>query len=96
MPIDLTLPSLPVMAVTPTTAFSFSSAIVVAGSSRLTLPALSLFFKASGSASASTLRPTDKAVLGDTPGPTPPLFAPAIALWSWSASPQKASLPNVS
>src|SRR6266508_3896387 len=83
-------------AVTPTTAFSFSSAIVVAGSSRLTLPALICVFKASGSASASTLRPTDSAVFGETPGPTPPFFSPAMALCSWSASPQKASLPNVS
>ena len=40
MPIDLTLPSGLANAVTPTTAFSLSSAIVVAGSSRLTLPAL--------------------------------------------------------
>src|ERR1700674_2363812 len=82
--------------VTPTTALSFSSASVVAGSSKLTLPSLSCCFRDSGKASASTLRPTDKAVLGLTPGPTPPFFAPAIALWSCKASPQKASLPKVS
>ena len=46
MPIDLTLPSGLAKAVTPTTAFSLSSAMVVAGSSRLTLPALICFFKA--------------------------------------------------
>ena len=96
MPIDLTLPSGLAKAVTPTTAFSLSSAIVVAGSSRLTLPAAICFFKAAGSASASTLRPTDSAVFGETPGPTPPFFSPAMALCSCSASPQKASLPNVS
>src|SRR6185437_7649928 len=36
------------------------------------------------------------AVLGLTPGPTPPFFSPAMALCSWSASPQNASSPNVS
>jgi hypothetical protein len=30
------------------------------------------------------------------PPPTPPFFSPAIALWSCSVSPQKASLPKVS
>ena len=82
MPIDLTLPSGLAKAVTPTTAFSLSSAMVVAGSSRSTLPAASCFFNASGSASASTLRPTESAVLGETPGPTPPFFSPAMALCS--------------
>jgi len=40
MPIDWTLPSGLEKAVTPTTAFNLSNAIVVAGSSRLTLLAL--------------------------------------------------------
>src|SRR5262249_15760273 len=96
IPIDLTLPSGFVKAVTPTTAFNLRRARVVAGSSRLTFPAASCFFKLSGSASASTLRPTDNAVFGETPGPRPPFFSPAMALCNWSASPQKASLPNVS
>jgi len=46
------------------------------------LPAAICFFKVSGSASASTLSPTDSAVFGDTPGPTPPFFSPAMALCS--------------
>src|SRR5689334_6660527 len=96
MPIDFTLPSRSAKAVTPTTALSFRSAIVVAGSSRSTLPALICFFNAFGSTSASTFSPTDSAVLGETPGPTPPFLSPAIALCSCSASPQKASLPKVS
>jgi hypothetical protein len=96
IPIDLTLPLGLAKAVTPTTAFAFSSAIVVAGSSRLTLPALICAFNASGSASASTLRPTASAALGETPGPTPPFLAPAMALCGSSMSPHKASLPKVS
>src|ERR1700682_1953399 len=82
--------------VTPSMELSLSKASVLAGSSKLTLPSLSCCFRDSGKASASTLRPTDKAVLGLTPGPTPPFFAPAIALWSCKALPQKASLPKVS
>src|SRR5262249_59812808 len=66
--------------------------MVVTGSSRLTLPALICCFRAVGSASASTLRPTDSAVLGETPDPTPPFFSPAMALCSCSASPQNASI----
>ena len=61
--------------VTPTTAFSLSSASVVAGSSRSTLPALIAAAIFGGSASASTLRPTASAVFGLTPGPTPPFAA---------------------
>src|SRR5256886_14388833 len=82
--------------VTPTTAFSLRSAKVVAGSSRSTLPALSCSCSAGGRAPTSTLRPTDSAVFGLTPPPTPPCFSPAMALWSCSASPQNASSPNVS
>lgn len=51
---------------------------------------------AAGSVSASTLRSTDSAVFGETPGPTPPFFSPAMALWSCNASPQNAPLPKVS
>jgi hypothetical protein len=49
-----------------------------------------------GIAVASTLRPSARAVLGLTPGPTPPFFAPAIAWWSRSCPPQNAWSPNVS
>src|SRR6266705_1652155 len=96
MPIDLMLPRASKKPVTPTTAFSLSSAKVVAGSSRSTFPALSCAFSAWGRASTSTLRPTASAVFGLTPPPTPPRFSPAMALWSCSASPQNASSPNVS
>ena len=82
--------------VTPTTAFSFSSASVVAGSSRSTVPALMPAATSAGTASASTFNPTASAVFGLTPGPTPPFAAPAIASCSLSASPQNASSPNVS
>ena len=34
----------------------------------------------------STFKPTASAVLGATPGPTPPSLAPAMARWSFSAS----------
>src|SRR5213593_2387947 len=96
MPIDLMLPRASKKPVTPTTAFSLRSAKVVAGSSRSTLPALSCSCSAGGRAPTSTLRPTDSAVFGLTPPPTPPCFSPAMALWSCSASPQNASSPNVS
>jgi hypothetical protein len=29
------------------------------------------------------LRPTDNAVFGETPGPTPPFFAPGRQMWSY-------------
>src|SRR2546426_4919098 len=77
MPIDLMLPRASKKPVTPTTAFSLRSAKVVAGSSRSTLPALSWSCSACGRASTSTLRPTDSAVFGLTPPPTPPCFSPA-------------------
>ena len=91
MPIDVSAAAAVEEPVTPTTAFSFSSASVVAGSSRSTLPALIAAAIVCGSASTSTLRPTASAVFGLTPGPTPPFFAPAIAWCSCSASPQNAS-----
>src|SRR5713226_7646618 len=96
MPIDPILPALSNRPVTPTTALSLSRASVVAGSSRFTLPALICFLSPSGKASASTLRPTESAVFGLTPPPTPPFFSPAMAWCSCNASPQKASEPKVS
>ena len=54
-------------------------AIVVAGSSRFTLPAFICSTRSAGSASTSTFKPTASAVFGLTPGPTPPSLAPAIA-----------------
>ncbi len=49
-----------------------------------------------GSASTSTFSPSARAWFGLSPGPTPPLAAPAMAWWSFRASPQKASSPKVS
>ncbi len=95
-PSETILPESSNFPVRPTTALSLSSASVVAGSSRFTLPAAICCLSAAGSASESTLRPTASAVLGLTPGPTPPFAAPAIALCSCSVSPKKASDPNVS
>ncbi len=94
MPIDRMRPASSNRPVTPTTALSLSKARVVAGSFRSTLPALSCAFSSSGKASASTLRPTAKAVFGLTPAPTPPFFAPAIAWCSCKASPKNASEPK--
>src|SRR4029077_12991657 len=96
MPIDVMRPALSNLPVTPTTAFNLSRARVVAGSSRSTLPALICATSAAGKASVSTLRPTDSAVFGLTPPPTPPFFSPAMALCNCKAPPQKASEPNVS
>ena len=39
-----------------------------------------LLFSAAGNASESTFNPTESAVFGETPGPTPPFFSPAMAL----------------
>ena len=50
----------------PTTALSFSNATVVAGLFRSTEPFWIPVTTAAGKASASTLRPTDKAVVGST------------------------------
>src|SRR4051812_23233082 len=49
-----------------------------------------------GRASTSTFRPTPRAVLGLTPGPTPPLALPAIAWFRCRVPPQKSWSPNVS
>ena len=96
MPIDCSPLVLEKNPLTPTTAFSFSSASVVAGSSRSTVPALMPAATSAGRASTSTFRPTDSAVFGLTPGPTPPFALPAIAWCSWRVPPQNASSPNVS
>ena len=65
--------------VTPTTAFALSSSSVFAGSFRSTLLALIAAATGFGTASMSTFRPSSSAVLGLTPGPTPPTFSPSIA-----------------
>src|SRR4051812_44494444 len=73
MPIDFRLLLFPSKKpVRPTTAFNFSKARVVAGSSRLTRPDFNRFARSGGTASASTFSPTERAVFGLTPGPTPP------------------------
>ena len=77
-------------------ALSFRSLSVTFGSLRLTLPALIAAATGFGIRVASTLRPTDSAVFGLTPDPTPPFLRPAIARCSCSAPPQKAWSPNVS
>jgi hypothetical protein len=64
---------------TPTTAFSFSSASVVFGLLRSTLPFLIPAATLAGILVASTFRPTESAVFGLTPGPTPPSFLPSSA-----------------
>ena len=95
-PTDVSRPPRSKNPLTPTTAFSFSSASVTAGSFRSTLPALIAAAVSFGIAAESTLSPAAKAAFGLRPGPTPPFFAPAIARCSCSASPQKAWSPNVS
>src|SRR3954447_25851261 len=97
MPTDVRrLPSPETWPRTPTTALSLSSASVVAGSLRSTLPALIALTTDLGSLEESTLSPTLSAVFGDTPPPTPPCLAPAIARLSWSTPVQKLSSPKVS
>ncbi len=77
---------------TPNTAPSSRSATVVAGSSRSTVPAARASRNAAGSASTSTLRPTESAVAGLTPGPTVPRITSCIR----RVSDQKVSSPNAS
>ena len=96
IPIDCRVPCELKKPVTPRTEFSLSSASVVEGSFRLTFPSLRAAIRLAGSAFTSTFSPTARAVAGLTPGPTPPSFAPSIAWWRFSVSPQKASSPNVS
>ena len=76
MPTERRLPSEAKNPFTPTTELSFSRASVTAGSSRSTFPAASASRTAAGSALTSTLSPTESAVFGLTPGPTPPLGCP--------------------
>src|SRR3954451_2234326 len=95
-PIEVNRPVLLRWGLTPTTALSLTSATVVAGELRLTLPAFSALSTESGRAFESTLRPTDSAVFGLTPGPTPPKRRPSIALSSCSAPLQNASSPKSS
>src|SRR5688572_14969999 len=96
MPVEVTLLSSSSTALTPTTAPARNSSSVVSGLSRLTPPSLSTSTSSFGTAPTSAFRPSCNACLGVSPGPTPPFFSPTIALCSWSWSPQKASLPNVS
>ena len=96
MPIEFRRPLRSKNPLTPTTAFSFSSDSVTAGSSRFTFPALSAAAVLPGIAAASTLSPTPSAAFGLTPAPTPPFFEPAIARCSCSAPPQNAWSPKVS
>src|SRR2546423_8732050 len=96
MPMERRSPRASKKPFTPSTASTLSSPSVVAGSSRSTLPALRSRWRLGGSASTSTFRPTDNAVFGLNPAPTPPCCRPAMARCSWSASPQNPSLPNVS
>src|SRR5688572_11837786 len=81
--------------VTPTTASSLSSSSVVAGFLRSTLPRAIALRSERGKALTSTLSPTASAISGETPGPTPPLLAPAMARCSPIPSPQNASSPKV-
>src|SRR3954453_20603546 len=96
MPTDFRFPAESKMPFTPTTEFSLRSARVTAGSSRGTLPAATASLMVVGRASASTLRPTARAVFGLTPGPTPPLALPAIAWFRCRVPPQKPWSPSVS
>src|SRR3954454_9795806 len=96
MPTEVRLPASSKIPLTPTTALSLSRASVLAGSSRSTCPSLRSSRTLWGRASTSTLSPTASAVLGETPGPTPPWAAPSMALSSCRAPPQKPSSPKVS
>ena len=62
----------------------------------INLPCGELFLQSLRQRVCVNLEADRSAVFGETPGPTPPFFSPAMALCNWSASPQKASLPNVS
>src|SRR5215813_338959 len=96
MPTEFRLPLLSKKPLTPTTALSFSSASVVAGSSRLTVPLTMPCCTEAGSAFTSTFSPSASAAFGLSPGPTPPLSAPAIAWFRCRVSPQNAWSPKVS
>src|SRR6516225_8190225 len=95
MPTELRLPLLSKKPLTPTTALSFRSASVTAGSFRLTLPARMACCSDLGNAFTSTFRPSASACFGLRPGPMPPFAAPAIVLFRPRTPPQNASSPNV-
>ena len=79
-PTDLRLPSGLKVPVTPTTAFSLSSASVVAGSSRFDLAGLICADQIGrGKRLGINFQSDASAVFGLTPVPTPPNFYPAIA-----------------
>src|SRR5262249_20202543 len=80
MPTDVIWPLWSKRPVTPTTASSWSSASVVAGSLTSSSPRRSCLRRPRGSASTSALRPTPSATAGLTPGPTPPCCAPGDCL----------------
>src|SRR5262249_45861703 len=94
MPIDLMLPALSKMPVTPTTALSLSSASVVAGSSRFTRPCFRSDFSCPGSASESTFNPTASAVFGLTPGPAPAVGRPGDRLMQMQRVPPPGFIPE--
>src|SRR5689334_20136387 len=96
MPIDCKDPLSLKLPFTPTTAFNFKSVSVVAGSFKLAAPDLIADTTVGGKASASTFRPTAKAVLGLTPVPKPPFADPAIALSICSNPLQNDSSPKAS
>src|SRR5215831_8279611 len=96
MPTELRLPLLSKKPLTPTTALSFRSASVTAGSSRLTFPATMACCSDLGNAFTLTLRPNASAVFGLRPGPMPPCFAPSMVLFSCRVPPQNDWSPNVS
>src|SRR6185312_4815354 len=77
-PMELIEPLFVKWPLTPTTALRLMSARVVAGELRSTLPALSALSTDFGSASESTFRPSESAVFGLMPPPTPPCAEPSI------------------
>src|SRR5215467_2503303 len=95
MPTEFRLPLLSKKPLTPTTALSFSSASVVAGSFRSTVPLRMPCCTDLGNAFTSTFSPSASASFGLRPGPMPPCLAPAIVLFRPRVPPQNAWSPNV-
>src|SRR5215467_4867891 len=95
MPTELRVPLLSKKPLTPTTAFSFSSASVTAGSFRSTFPATMACCSDLGNAFTSTFSPSASAVFGLRPGPMPPCLAPSIVLCRPRTPPQNAWSPKV-
>src|SRR5215472_11622126 len=96
MPTEFRLPLLSKKPLTPTTALSFSSASVVAGSFRSTVPLRMPCCTDSGNALTSTFSPSASASFGLRPGPMPPCAAPSIVLSRCRVPPQNDWSPNVS